>query len=177
MSAILPVNAESSTVSAAQQRKKPNASSVWKCSRCNKHFCNKFVLERHISKCNMSLSLQFDIVRSNAERIVCLLCQKTFSHKCNLVYHVKRCHSSVDVNTICPTRHKRVSCPGELNFSICRYSNFEYLDFSFSILLLKKLKSTTINKLKSFFSTALQSSHYLNACLHFIFFSLPKLSR
>jgi len=129
---VLPATAEvPSTLRVKESRKTPDSSSVWKCLRCNKHYSDKYCLQRHNRKCighveiapgtvnilernpsNIITSLHSSNgvstifcktgVRNVPSRRSCLICEKSFATKHNLVYHIKCYHPSIDVDSICP---------------------------------------------------------------------------
>jgi len=124
-----------STLRVKPMRKKPDASSGWKCLHCCKPFSSKYIVERHSKKCSETIkkpcvdvnlecklyigsSLSSNVlnktgpttkvakVRKPKPRHLCAACEKSFGQKHDLVYHIKTYHPSLDVEAVCPVRKK-----------------------------------------------------------------------
>jgi len=128
-----PPNSTGGTLRVKPSRKRPDPSSEWKCSVCNKNFSGKFSLGRHTTKCiknvenppgsvNTSKEVNANVPNSvtgvtkkkKRRRHFCAICPKSFCDKKDLVYHLKSYHPSDEADTIAalPTIRKLSQCPG-----------------------------------------------------------------
>jgi len=121
------------TLRVKSSRKRPDASSEWKCLACKKLFSSKYCLRVHKKKCignvlnppgsvNSSNKVNANfpsITVPKRQRHTCPECSKSYAEKRYLVYHIKSYHPTVEADTICRiprglTIKKVLRCPGQL---------------------------------------------------------------
>jgi len=136
-----------STLRVKPSRKKTDPSSKWKCLACNKHFSDKYCLEKHHKICKGDVknppagspkaSNEFNayfpstaaVTKKQRRRHFCALCPKCFCEKRYLVYHIKTYHPTVEVDSTGPssTVKKLLQCPGQLTDLIIIFSFISYI--------------------------------------------------